>query len=97
MFFRLLTTRAATSIQCGFSCIPFLLSLTNRFSVPAESLFNVTLTPPAKQLNNRFDYEEQDHIELLELLKTIAIKTALVGGVLVLAGLVLGLLARSKN
>ena len=33
----------------------------------------------------------------LDLLKTIAIKTALVGGVLVLAGLVLGLLARSKN
>lgn len=33
----------------------------------------------------------------LDLLKTIAIKTSLVGGVLVLAGLVLGLLARSKN
>ena len=33
----------------------------------------------------------------LDLLKTIAIKTALVGGVLVLAGLVLGLLSRSKN
>lgn len=33
----------------------------------------------------------------LELLKTISIKTALVGGVLILAGLVLGLLARSKN
>ncbi|WP_456380632.1 hypothetical protein [Thiolapillus sp.] len=33
----------------------------------------------------------------LETLKTVAIKTALVGGVLVLAGLALGLLSRSRN
>lgn len=33
----------------------------------------------------------------LETLKALSIKTALVGGVLILAGLVLGRLARSKN
>ncbi len=33
----------------------------------------------------------------LETLQTVAIKTALVGGVLILAGLALGLLSRSKN
>lgn len=33
----------------------------------------------------------------LETLKTVSIKTVLVGGVLILAGLVLGLLSRSKS
>jgi len=33
----------------------------------------------------------------LDTFKTLSIKTALVGGVLIVAGLVLGLLARSKN
>ncbi|WP_456416083.1 hypothetical protein [Thiolapillus sp.] len=33
----------------------------------------------------------------LQTLKTISIKTALVGGVLILAGLALGLLSRSKD
>ncbi len=33
----------------------------------------------------------------LEILKTVSIKTVLVGGVLILAGLMLGLLSRSKS